>query len=160
MLDLRRIHRDQKGSLLYLEPVLERVRAMSFRLAGDGDALVQEVWDLLAKKSPALGLWVALEDEMVVGHILAFIRTWDARWCGWISQIEHDGAYPGRAVRDVTISTLENWVEEWNLVYGKPPHNARVTTLKAVSARMTEAWFRHTGFTPTQWIHERPVRGG
>jgi len=60
MIEPVRIHRDAKGTMRWLEPALERIRAMSARFDGNAESLVNDVCKLHAEKSPLLGLFVAI----------------------------------------------------------------------------------------------------
>lgn len=154
MIELVRVHRDAKGTTRWLEPVLDRIRAMSARFDGNADALVQDVWKLYAERSPYLGLFVGIEDEQIVGHALAFIREWDGRLVGWLTQVEND-RIAGRELVDRVIATLGNWVEEWNFSFKS--HGIRVEDLMMCTVHMNDAFARHSGFTDYRSIKMRKI---
>lgn len=154
MIELVRVHRDAKGTTKWLEPALERIRAMSARFDGNADALVNDVWKLYAEKSFYLGLFVGLDDEQIVGHVLAFIREWDGRMVGWITQVEND-RIAGRDLIDHVLVTLGNWVEEWNFSFKN--HGIRIDDLLFCTPRMDDAWARHSGFIDYRSIKQRKI---
>src|SRR3989304_5876641 len=90
-MDLIQFNREPKGSVRWWEPARERVHRMSRRFDGDADALVNQVWKLLAEKSAALGFWVGVEDEQLVGPVLGIVQPFDGRWVLWVTQAESDG---------------------------------------------------------------------
>ena len=155
-MNLVRISRDHKGSLRYLEPVLDRIRAMSRRFNGDPDIMVTDVWDCLSKRSQALGLWAGVEADDTLGHLLMFIRIHDGQWAGWISQCEVDTPV-SRGVKDQVVGAMADFVDQWNLAYGKSPHNALVTKFRMCTPRSEEAWGRYLGFTHYRNEMERSV---
>lgn len=154
MTELLRIHRDAKGTSRWLEPVCERIRAMSARFDGNPEALVDDVWKQYAAKAPTLGLFVAIEDDQIVGHLLAFVRDWDGRWVGWIAQVEHDRV-ADRATVDGVIATLTDWIEQWNFSFATK--GFRVDEMIFCTPHMHDAWARHSGFTDYRSIKIRKI---
>lgn len=150
-IELVALHRDHKGTTQWLEPVMERVRAMAQRWGGDGQNLVDQTWLMYAQRSKALGLWAGLRLGEVVGHALADIRMWDGQAVSWVLQLETDEVV-GRAYRDYVLQTLDEWALE-------AAQALKVTVERHVMStpRMVDAWARHSGFTPYRILHERPV---
>ena len=151
MIDLIALSRDHKGSARWLEPAMERIRAMGNRWGGGGDALVDTVWQQYAAKSPALGLWVGVKADEVVGHCLADIRGWDGKAVAWVLQMEVDEPV-NRAYRDYVLKTIDEWALEAARVL-------KVVVDRQVMAtpRMVDSWARLSGFTPFRVLHERPI---
>lgn len=154
MIELVRIHRDAKGTTRWLEPVLERIRAMSARFDGNADALVDDVWKRHAEKSPLLGLFVGIEEDQIVGHVLATIRDWDGRWVAWVAQCEHD-RIADRALVDAVLAILTDWVEQWNFSFST--QGFPVTEMLFCTPHMNNAWARHSGFTDYRAIKRRAI---
>ncbi|HAM54127.1 MAG TPA: hypothetical protein DCQ64_01400 [Candidatus Rokubacteria bacterium] len=158
-LDLVPLHRDAKGSARWLDTVVDRIQDYSRRFEGDADALVSDVWTLYAQKSPALGLWAVIQDERVVGHLLAFIRQWDGQNVAWVTQLVIDAQPVPREFRDAGMRMLESWVEQFNLVTRTQP-NLRVDTMMMSTARSAAAWLRHYGFEEYRTLCRRRLRRG
>ena len=154
MIELVRIHRDAKGTTRWLEPVLERIHAMSVRFDGNADALVNDVWKQVADKSPTLGLFVAIEDEQIMGHALGFIRDWDGRWVAWLTQVQLDHVV-GHATHDQMLAFLGEWVEQFNLAF--KAHGIHVAEMMDCTPLMHDAWARHSGFTPYRYLMLRKI---
>ena len=158
MTELLRIHRDAKGTTRWLEPACERIRAMSARFDGNPDALVDDVHQRFAKKDPTLGLFVGVQDEQIVGHVLAFVQPFDGKWVCWICQVEHDQR-AGRALIDAVIAALTDFCETFN--YSFKTNGIVVEKMIFQTPRMTDAWAEHSGFTPFRYLMIRsiPTRG-
>ena len=154
MVELLRIHRDAKGTTRWLEPVCERIRNMSARFDANPQGLVDEVHKRFASKDPALGLFVGIENDEIVGHVLAIIEQYDGRWVAWIKQGEHDGR-AGRAVIDAVLACLTEWVEVVNLAF--KDHGIHVVDLLFSTPRMTDAWLAHSGFLPFRYLMQRKI---
>lgn len=154
MTELVRIHRDAKGTTRWLEPVVARIHAMSARFDGNADALVDDVYKKHAEKSPFLGLFVALDDDEIVGHLLAFVQQWDGRWVSWITQCESDRPV-NRAFRDHTLAVVAEWVELFNFSFKN--HGIHVDDMMDCTPHMSDGWARHSGFTPYRYIMIRKI---
>jgi len=154
MIEPVRIHRDAKGTMRWLEPALERIRAMSARFDGNAESLVNDVCKLHAEKSPLLGLFVAIEDEQVVGHALAFVRDWDGRWVAWVTQVEMDHPVD-RVLRGELLAVLGRWVEEFNLAF--KVQGIHVSEMMICTPLMHDGWARHSGFTPYRYLMIRKI---
>lgn len=154
MTELVRVHRDAKGTTRWLEPACERIRAMSARFDGNADALVNDVHKQFAAKDPTLGLFVGLDEEQIVGHVLAFIQQYDGRWVCWITQVEHDRR-AGRQLIDAVLASLTDFVEQFN--YSFKNHGIRVDDMIFVTPRMTDAWAEHSGFIPYRYLMSRKI---
>lgn len=158
-MDLVLLHRDTKGSARWLETAVDRIRDSSRRFEGDAEALVNDVWKLYAERSPALGLWVVVEGERVVGHLLAFIRQWDGQHVAWVTQLVIDAQPVSREFREDGIRALEAWVEQFNLAVRAQP-NLQVDTMMMSTPRSAAAWLRHYGFEDYRTLCRRRVRRG
>lgn len=154
MIELVRVHRDAKGSLIHLEPALERVWKMSHRFGGAPDVLVNDIWDRLAKKAPTLGFWVGLQDGALVGHLLAFVQTYDNRWVTWVTQTETDKPMT-RAVHDQVMHTLEEFTHEFNFSF--KGQGIVVEDIMMTTPHMSDAWARFAGFEPHRMLLRRPL---
>ena len=155
--ELVRVHRDAKGTTRWLEPALDRIRAMSSRFDGNPDALVEDVHQRFAKKDPTLGLFVGVEDDQIVGHVLAFIQTHDGKWVCWITQVSHDRR-ADRALIDTVLATLTDFVEQFNFSFKN--HGIQVTRMLFQTPHMHDMWARHSGFTPYRYIMARDLPTG
>lgn len=149
------LHRDCKGSGRWLEPALERIGRMSHRFDGNDEGLVTTVCKLHAEKSPALGLWVGVHEDRIVGHALAQIQQYDGRWVVWLTQVEADVPV-GSAYRDRVLAAIEEWAAQFNASF--KAQGIHVTEMLMSTPRMTSAWPRHSGFEPLRVIHRRPMR--
>ena len=154
-MDLIQLHRDHKGSVRWLEPALERVHRMSRRFDGDADALVNQVWKLLAEKSAALGFWVGVEDEQIVGHVLAIVQPFDGRWVLWVTQAENDVRIT-RAFHDLVLGTLEDFCETFN--YSFAAQGLKLDRMLMTTPRNGAAWARHSGWEEYREIRQRLLR--
>src|SRR3990167_10166356 len=154
MIELIRVHRDAKGTGRWLEPVCEHIRSMSARFDGNPDALVDEVYKKWAEKSPLLGLFVGIEDDQIVGHILAFIKEYDGRWVAWITEVESDQVV-SRSFRDHTLAILGEWVHTFNFTY--KAQGIYVGEMMNCTPHMKDAWSRHSGFLPYRFIMIRKI---
>lgn len=125
---------------------------MSHRFGGHPEALVNSVWDLFAKKSPLLGLWVAVQDEAIVGHLLADIRQWNGETVAWITQVEAD-VPTSRPLRDLVLQILEDWVEQFNLAF--QGQGVKIERMVMETPRTAAVWARHAGFEPYRTIMHR-----
>ncbi len=157
MTELVRVHRDAKGTTRWLEPVMDRIRAMSARFDGNADALVDDVWKRFAAKDPTLGLFVGVENEVIVGHVLAMIQPWDGRYVGWVTQVEHDHR-AGRALIDAVLAVLTDWVEQFNFAF-RNTQGVRVDEMIFVTTRPADVWAEHSGFTPYRYLMRRAIPG-
>lgn len=155
MIELTFLHRDLKGSTRLLEPVLDRIRAMSHRFEGDADALVNDVWKCFAEKSAMLGLWAALDGEMVVGHMLAFIKQWDGQWVGWVTQVEIDRPMTKES-REAGLAALEDWVEQFNFSFKN--QGVQISDILMSTPHPMEAMKRLFGFEEYRRIGRRRIR--
>jgi len=153
-MNLIQLHRDHKGSLRWLEPALERVHRMSRRFDGDADALVNQVWKLLAEKSAALGFWVGVEDEQIVGHVLAIVQPFDGRWVLWVTQAESDVRIT-RAFHDLVLGTLEDFAETFNFSFAA--QGITLDRMLMTTPRSEVAWMKHSGWQPYRSIMSRSL---
>jgi len=154
MTELVRVHRDAKGTTRWLEPVCERIRAMSARFDGNPEALVDDVHARFAKKDPTLGLFVGIDGDEIVGHVLAMIQQHDGRWVCWITQVCHD-ARADRQLIDAVLATLTDWIEQFNFSFAN--HGITVNRMMFQTPHMNDMWGRHSGFTPYRYIMARDV---
>lgn len=157
MTELVRVHRDAKGTTRWLEPACERIRAMSARFDGNADALVNDVFERFAKKDPTLGLFVGIEEEQIVGHVLAFVQPWDGRWVAWLTQCEHDRV-ADRTLVDGVLTVLTEWIETFNFSFKS--NGIRVDEMLFCTPHMNDAWARHSGFTDYRSIKRRAIPMG
>ena len=157
---LMALHRDQPGSPQWFEHAIARIERMSARLGGNAQLLKAQIWELYAKASPLLGLWLAFKGEQPVGHALAQIQSWDGRLVGWVNQVEMD-APAGRALKDTFLTSLENWVHLVNrhLKQANQPvvHEIMMVTRRG-SDKLFDHWARHAGFDPYLTLYRREVR--
>ena len=153
--ELTFLHRNTKGSTRLLEPVLDRIHAMSHRFEGDAEALVNDVWKCFAERSAMLGLWAILEGEEVIGHLLAFIKQWDGQWVAWVTQLEIDRPIT-KEFREAGLAALEEWVEQFNFSFQN--QGVRIDTILMSTVRETEGWTRHFGFEEYRQIRRRRLR--
>ena len=155
------IHRDTPGSAQWFEYAVARIERMSARLGGNAPLLKSQVWELYAKASPLLGLWLAFKGEQVVGHALGQIQSWDGRLVAWINQVEMD-APAGRALKDTFIGALEGWVHLVNrhLKQANQPlvHEIMMVTRRG-SEKLFDHWARHAGFDPYLTLYRREIKG-
>lgn len=158
MIQLLRLSRDEKGASRWLEPVIDRIRSMSDRFDGNADGLIDGIWKQYAEKSPFLGLFVGVDDDEIVGHALAFIQQWDARWVVWITQVEVDHPVE-RGLVQLVLAKLSEWAHEVNAKY---KGQVNVEEMIFVTPRMNDAWARHSGFADYRFMKRRrimPARG-
>jgi hypothetical protein len=151
VLELVQLHRDLKGSSRWLEPALERVRAMAARWGTDADDLVNATWMMFAQKSKALGLWVGVRDCELIGHVLADIRMWDGKPVVWVSQLETDVVVT-RTYRDYVLKTIDEWALEAAAVL-----KVTVTEHVMSTPRMVDGWARLSGYEPYRVLHKRRI---
>jgi hypothetical protein len=151
MIDLVQVSREHKGSAKWLESALERVRNMAARWGTGADGLVNEVWKAFAASSPALGLWVGIQDDEIVGHALADIRFYDGTPVVWVLQVETD-IVVGRAYRDFILKTID----DWGLAASKAMNLTVIDSLMS-TPRINDAWARHSGYEPYRVIHRRRI---
>jgi hypothetical protein len=155
------LHRDQPGSAQLFEFIMPRIVRMSDRLGGNSQLLKAQVWELYAKASPLLGLWIAFRNEQPIGHALAQIQSWDGRLVGWVNQVEMD-TRAGRALKDTFLVSLENWVHMVNQ-HLKAANQPLVHELMMVTRRGADQsfdhWSRHAGFDPFLTLYRREVKG-
>lgn len=149
------LHRDSKGSTRLLEPVLDRIRAMSHRFEGDADALVNDVWKCFAERSAFLGLWAGLDGEEVIGHMLAFIKQWDGQWVAWVTQLEVDRPMT-KALREAGVAALEEWVEQFNFSFQN--QGVRINDILMSTPHSLKAMRRLFGFEEYRSIGRRHLR--
>lgn len=158
---LMAVHRDQPGSAQWFEYAVARIEKMSARLGGNSALAKAQVWELYAKASPLLGLWLAFKVDQPVGHALAQIQSWDGRLVGWVNQVEMD-APAGRALKDTFLTALENWVHVVNhqLKQANQPlvHEILMVTRRG-SEKLFDHWARHAGFDPYLTLYRREVKG-
>ena len=130
---------------------------MSCRFNGDPDTMVKDVWEQLASRSHGLGLWVGIDGDEVVGHLLAFIRLHDGQWVVWVSQVEADTQVT-RELKNHVLGVLGDFADQWNLVYSKPPHNAAVWRMRMCTPRSVSVWGRYLGFEEYRVEMQRELR--
>ena len=154
------IHRDSPGSPQWFELAIARIEQMSARMGGNATLLKTQVWELYAKASPLLGLWLAFKGEQVVGHALGQIQSWDGRLVAWINQVEMD-TIAGKALKDTFLRNTEQWVHAVNRVL-KQNNTAPVREMMMVTRRGSshafDHWSRHAGFDPYLTIYRREVK--
>jgi hypothetical protein len=153
------IHRDQPGSPQWFEYAMTRIEKMSARLGGNAQLLKAQIWELYAKASPLLGLWVAFKGEQPIGHLLGQVQSWDGRLVAWINQAEMD-THAGLAFKDLFITALEGWVHTINR-HLKQANQPLVREIMMVTRRGTaknfDHWSRHCGFDPYLTVYRREV---
>lgn len=158
---LLQLRRDQPEALPLFEQLLARIRAMSHRCGGNAVLLSNQVWNLFAADSPLLGLWLAFHRDVVIGHALGQVQSWDGRLVGWVHQVEMS-TVAGQALKDKFLVSLEQWVQTANVSL-KPTGQSPITELMMVTRRTPNAlfdhWSRHAGFDPYLVIYRRPVKG-
>lgn len=158
---LMALHRDQLGSPQWFEYAMTRIEAMSARLGGNAQLLKAQIWELYAKASPLLGLWLAFKGDQPVGHALGQVQSWDGRLVAWINQAEFDMTAT-RDFKDLYINALEGWVHTVNR-YLKQANQPVIREIMMVTRRGTaknfDHWSRHSGFDPYLTVYRREVRG-
>ena len=154
MIEPVRIHRDAKGTMRWLEPALERIRTMSGRFDGNAEALVNDVWKQIAEKSQTVGLFVAIEDDRIVGHALGFVQQYDGRWVAWINQVEMDRPVD-RVLRGELLAVLGAWVEEVNALVKS--HGIHVDEMMICTPLRNDEFARHSGFTDYRYLKVRKI---
>lgn len=158
---LMALHRDQPGSPQWFEYAMTRVEKMSARLGGNAQLLKAQVWELYAKASPLLGLWLAFKGDQPVGHALGQVQSWDGRFVAWINQVEMDTT-AGAALKDTFINALEGWVHTVNR-HLKQANQPVIREILMVTRRGTakhfDHWSRHSGFDPYLTIYIRHIQG-
>ena len=155
------IHRDQPGSAQLFELAMARIEAFSHRLGGNASLLKTQTWELFAKASPLLGLWLAFKKDQIVGHSLAQIQSWDGRLVAWVNQVEMDNV-AGKALKDTYITSVENWVHSVNqqlkASQAEPVREIMMVTRRGTTANF-DHWSRHAGFDPYLTIYRREIKG-
>ena len=157
---LTAIHRDTPGSTPWFEVAVDRIYTMSRRMGGNADLLKTQIWDLYAKGSPLLGLWLAFKDTEVVGHALGQIQSWDGKPVAWVNQVEMD-TIAGKALKDTFLQALESWVRTVNrLVKDSTPTPVYIHDILMVTRRSPQHdhWSRHAGFDPYLTLYRREVK--
>lgn len=152
-----RLRRDTTGHAQLLEEVLPRIERFSRRFGGDPKAMTELVWNLYAQNSPLLGLCVAMEDDVIVGHVLATITQWDGRMVGWVNQMEMDASC-SRPFLDAQLDALDAWVKEVNDWYALQRMPVVIKDVLMQTPRMSDAWSRHVGFDAYRLICRREVK--
>ena len=127
---------------------------MSARFDGNPDALVDDVAKRWAAKDPTLGLFVGIDGEDIVGHVLAFVREHDGRWVGWLCQVEHDRR-ARRPLIDACVAVLTDWIEMFNFAFAN--HGIHVDSMMFQTPHMNDMWGRHSGFTPHRYLMIRKI---
>lgn len=154
------IHRDQPGAAQLFEVAIARVEAMSHRMGGNAKLLKEQTWELYAKASPLLGLWLAVNDTEPIGHCIANIQAWDGRLVAWINQVEMS-TLAGKALKDTFLNAVEGWVYSVNqqLIASKaePVREIMMVTRRGTKANF-DHWSRHAGFDPYLTIYRREVK--
>ncbi len=154
------LHRDQPGALQWFEHAMTRVERMSARLGGNAPLLKAQVWELFAKASPLLGLWLAFKGDQPIGHALGQIQSWDGRLVAWVNQVEMD-ALAGKALKDTFLTSLENWVHVVNQhlkAANQPPVREILMVTRRGTDTLFDHWSRHAGFDPYLTLYRREVR--
>lgn len=164
MIELRRLHRDQKDSTVWLDETIERIRRMSHRHGGNPDGLVEQVWKLYAEKAPSLGLWIGVDDGQIVGHMLAFVQQYDGRWVVWLTQVETDHSVD-RHMHDLVMATLDDFAHTFNFLFknqGIVVDEILMTTPHLMSdhrgGAARDVWDRFAGFQRYREVRRRPLR--
>lgn len=155
------VQRDQPGSAQLMEYAIGRIEAMSARMGGNATLLKAQIWELYAKASPLLGVWLAFKGDQPVGHALGQVQSWDGRFVAWINQAEFD-MVSTKEFRDLYLTTLENWVHTVNR-HLKQASQPVIREIMMVTRRGTaknfDHWSRHTGFDPYLTVYRRAVHG-
>jgi len=158
---LMAIHRDQPGSAQWAEYAIARIEKMSARLGGNATIAKAQVWELYAKASPLLGLWLAFKGDQPIGHALAQIQSWDGNLVGWVNQVEMNMP-AGKALKDTFLTALENWVHLVNRHLKQANHPQLVEDIIMVTRRgsdkLFDHWARHAGFDPYLTLYRRKVQ--
>jgi hypothetical protein len=129
---------------------------MSHRYGTNPAPLEQQIWTMYAQGAVALGLWVAVEDGLVTGHLVAQIQQWDGEWVGWVYQAEFDGPPLRQTVWDHCLIELDDWIREANLALNG---QAVIRTLMMVTPHNPKFFERRAGFHLDRYLMRRPVKG-
>ncbi len=155
------IQRDQPGSAQLFEHVIARIERMSARLGGNATLLKSQVWELYAKASPLLGLWLAFKGDQPIGHALGQVQSWDGRLVAWINQAEFD-MVATREFKDLYLAALEGWVHTVNRHLkqaSQPPIREIMMVTRRGTAKNFDHWSRHSGFDPYLTVYIRHLSG-
>ena len=159
MLTFLRLRRDEKAGHQFFADVLDRVTRFSERHGGNARALAEHVWQLYAANSLALGLWVGVTEERVVGHLLVQLQLWDSEYVGWVTQAQIDPPHQAtQALWDDVIAEIKQWKDEFN---ESPMAKAQGIWLRRLILSTTReqlrAWERRAGFRLYRTLMERPL---
>lgn len=134
-----------------------RIEAFSTRM--DARGAVDTAWDHFAKRSPAMGLWVAHKEGnygVICGHGLAFIDLYSGYYVGWVMQLEMDIISP-KPLRDQFLAFLDAWAQAYNVILSPTGQTIRHILMSSPRGMETRVWLRHGGFEEYQIICRRPV---
>lgn len=152
---LVRLRRDEPDTAARFAAVIERIRRMAYRHDGNGDLLVNEVWNAYAQKDPTYAVWAVIAfDGTIIGHALAKIVDYDGKWVGWVKQVEMDTP-SAKLLKEQFLDAVNRWIREVNLAL--EPRKIEVRDLMMSSPRMTDGWARHAGFEPYRMVYRRRV---
>lgn len=120
-----------------------------FRLESDPCVVTSHLTSFWAAGSEAVGLWVMLDGETVIGHLIAVIESlWGVPY-GMVMQVEIDHPYTLTLDQHGAIMAE---VSTWARGQG-------ATSLKMLTPRDPEAWMRHSGFRPYLTLLTLPFEG-
>lgn len=153
-----RVKRGQVSSALF-DLVVTRIARMSSRFGGEAQALVDTVWRLYAENAPILGLWVAIENGQLVGHVLGMASQWDGRMVAWVNQAEMDEGHSHPYFIEEQLTALDAWVHEMNAWYAEQKAHVviREEMMQTPWIERAKAWARGFGFEPYRLICRREV---
>lgn len=153
------VQRDQPGSAQLMEYASGRIERMSARFGGNAALVKSQIWELYAKASPLLGLWLAFKDDQPIGHLLGQVQSWDGHLVGWVNQAELD-TVAGHALKDTVLAALDGWIHTVNR-HLKQSNQPLIRDIMMVTRRGTakhfDHWSRHGGFDPYLTVYRRAV---
>ena len=102
-----------------------------------------------------LGLWVRLEDDQIVGHMVGTIQQWDGENVAWIHQAENDGAPMDQEFWNRSLAELTQWVRDVNA--SLPPNTPSVHRMMFSTPHDPRLFERRAGFRVYRHLMERKV---
>lgn len=118
--------------------LVERIPAFirRFGLESDPAVVTAHLTSFWAAGAETVGLWVMLDAERVVGHLIAVMETlWGVPY-GMVMQVEIDHPF---TLTPEQHHTMLGEVAQWAQAQG-------ARSVKMLTPRDPEAWMRHSGF--------------
>lgn len=142
-----RLERKCEECWRFLPQVSERIAAFGARVGqGNLEGLVRRVeasFVLGEQSETALAVWIAVEGDRVVGHLLATQEVYNDEIIGMVSQVWLDHGKVPRALQDSVVFELEQWRDAH-----KFPRLLMIT-----SRYRARAWQKRAGFKKWREIY-------